>query len=176
MTSANRDRRPHPHAQHEARRQRVGGARNVSETAAIDKLFQAMVQAGASDLHLSVGSTPMIRKDGQHADARCGGRSAGRARCRPAADTHHAEKNRQEFADRHDTDFAYEIRGLGTFPVHGSQIARAPAPCSGLIPTKILTAEQLGLRHTSCSSASCRKVWCWSPVRPGRASRPRSPR
>ena len=37
----------------------------MSETAPlIDKLFQAMVKLGASDLHLSVGSAPMVRKDG----------------------------------------------------------------------------------------------------------------
>ena len=32
---------------------------------AIDALFHAMCQAGASDLHLCVGSPPMIRKDGR---------------------------------------------------------------------------------------------------------------
>ena len=30
----------------------------------IDTLFHAMVAAGASDLHLCVGSPPIIRKDG----------------------------------------------------------------------------------------------------------------
>ena len=31
----------------------------------IDPLFHAMCDAGASDLHLSVGSPPIIRKDGR---------------------------------------------------------------------------------------------------------------
>ena len=33
-------------------------------TAAIDQMFRAMCDAGASDLHLCVGTSPMIRKDG----------------------------------------------------------------------------------------------------------------
>ena len=37
----------------------------MSEPNAIDQLFHAMVGAGASDLHLSVGSPPIIRKDGR---------------------------------------------------------------------------------------------------------------
>ena len=37
----------------------------MSETAPlIDQMFQSMVKLGASDLHLSVGSPPMVRKDG----------------------------------------------------------------------------------------------------------------
>jgi twitching motility protein PilT len=34
-------------------------------TAHIDALFRMMVAAGASDLHLSVGIPPMVRKDGK---------------------------------------------------------------------------------------------------------------
>ena len=36
----------------------------MSEAPPIDLLFHAMVKGGASDLHLCVGSVPMIRKDG----------------------------------------------------------------------------------------------------------------
>ena len=35
------------------------------ESPRIDTLFRAMVAVGASDLHLSVGATPMVRKDGR---------------------------------------------------------------------------------------------------------------
>ena len=35
------------------------------ESPRIDTLFRAMVEVGASDLHLSVGATPMVRKDGR---------------------------------------------------------------------------------------------------------------
>ena len=32
---------------------------------AIDRLFKAMCAVGASDLHLSVGAPPLVRKDGR---------------------------------------------------------------------------------------------------------------
>ncbi len=117
----------------------------MSETAAIDQLFHAMVQVGASDLHLSVGSTPMIRKDGhmQPLDAAAG----------PLAEHDVVqlltpiipEKNREEFAKRHDSDFAYEIRGLARFRANIFADRRGPGAVFRVIPSKILTAEQLGL-------------------------------
>ena len=37
----------------------------MSDAPPIDRLFHAMHEGGASDLHLSVGSTPIVRKDGR---------------------------------------------------------------------------------------------------------------
>jgi twitching motility protein PilT len=111
----------------------------------IDALFHAMVKAGASDLHLSVGSPPLIRKDG-HMD-----------KLDPAAspliaqDLVHLlgpimpEKNRKEFTEHHDTDFAYEIAGLARFRSNVFADRQGPGAVFRVIPTKILTAEQLGL-------------------------------
>jgi twitching motility protein PilT len=111
----------------------------------IDELFHAMVKVGASDLHLSVGSPPLVRKDG-HMD-----------KLDPAAapltpqDLVHLlgpimpEKNRKEFTERHDTDFAYEIAGLARFRSNVFADRQGPAAVFRVIPTKILTAEQLGL-------------------------------
>src|SRR5439155_2292224 len=55
------------------------------------------------------------------------------------------EKNRQEFADRHDTDFAYEIAGLARFRANVFMDRKGRGAVFRVIPTKILTAEQLGL-------------------------------
>jgi twitching motility protein PilT len=117
----------------------------VSEGNAIDRLFHAMCRAGASDLHLSVGSSPIVRKDGRmqplEADA-------------PALTPQDVvqllgpimpEKNRKEFSERHDTDFAYEIAGLARFRSNIFADRRGPGAVFRVIPTKILTAEQLGL-------------------------------
>ncbi len=114
-------------------------------TAAIDQMFRAMCDAGASDLHLCVGTSPMIRKDGhmQPLD--------------PAAPVLSGddlvsllapimpEKNRKEYADRHDTDFAYEIPELARFRSNVFADRRGPGAVFRVIPSKILTAEQLGL-------------------------------
>jgi twitching motility protein PilT len=118
----------------------------VSDTAPlIDQMFQAMVKLGASDLHLSVGSAPMVRKDGhmQLLDSTLGVLSAQDvvqllAPIMP-------EKNRKEYAERHDTDFAYEIAGLARFRSNVFADRRGPGAVFRVIPSKILTADQLGL-------------------------------
>jgi twitching motility protein PilT len=111
----------------------------------IDQLFQAMVAAGASDLHLSVGSPPIVRKDGHMVplDPALG----------PLTGEHVVqllapimpEKNRKEFAERHDTDFAYEIDNLARFRSNVFADRRGPGAVFRVIPSKILTAEQLNL-------------------------------
>ena len=113
--------------------------------AAIDQLFRAMCAAGASDLHLSVGSPPMIRKDGHMelldpAAAALTGEDLG-ALLAPIM----PEKNRKEYSERHDTDFAYEIPGLARFRSNVFADRRGPGAVFRVIPSKILTAEQLGL-------------------------------
>ncbi|HYT68583.1 MAG TPA: type IV pilus twitching motility protein PilT [Vicinamibacterales bacterium] len=118
----------------------------MSDTAPlIDQLFHAMVKAGASDLHLSVGSPPMIRKDGHMqvldpAATVLSGQDVVQllAPIMP-------EKNRKEYSERHDTDFAYEISGLARFRSNVFADRRGPGAVFRVIPSKILTAEQLGL-------------------------------
>jgi twitching motility protein PilT len=104
-----------------------------------------MVGAGASDLHLSVGSPPIIRKDGvmQPLDPSAAPLTVDDlgqllAPIMP-------EANRKEFTERHDTDFAYEIQGLARFRANGFFDRKGPGAVFRVIPAKILTAEQLGL-------------------------------
>ena len=117
----------------------------MSEAPAIDLLFHSMVRQGASDLHLSVGSVPMIRKDG-HMQPLDPARSPITA---PEIVQLLApimpEKNRKEYAERHDTDFAYEIAGLARFRSNMFADRKGPGAVFRVIPSKILTAEQLGL-------------------------------
>ena len=114
-------------------------------SAQIDGLFRLMCAAGASDLHLSVGVPPLIRKDG------------GMQPLDPAAPVLDAdavirlldpitpEKNKHEFTERHDTDFAYEVPGLARFRANIFMDRKGRGGVFRVIPSKILTAEQLGL-------------------------------
>jgi twitching motility protein PilT len=117
----------------------------VSEAPPIDLLFHSMVSQGASDLHLCVGSVPMIRKDG-HMQALTPDATVVTAQeivqlLAPIM----PEKNRKEYAERHDTDFAYEIAGLARFRSNIFADRRGPGAVFRVIPSKILTAEQLNL-------------------------------
>ncbi len=113
--------------------------------AVIDALFHAMCALGASDLHLSVGSPPIVRKDGrmQPLDPAAGELSA--EDVEELLTPIMPERNRQEFRERHDTDFAYDIPGLARFRANAFCDRRGPGGVFRVIPSKILTAEQLGL-------------------------------
>ena len=112
---------------------------------AIDALFQAMCALGASDLLLSVVSPPIVRKDGQMQplDAAAPLLTTGDldALLTPIM----PERNRGEFAEHRDTDFAYEIPDLARFRANAFVDRKGPGAVFRVIPTSILTAETLGL-------------------------------
>jgi twitching motility protein PilT len=117
----------------------------VSEAPAINQLFQSMVKQGASDLHLCVGSVPMIRKDGHMQPLDPAATEVTGPEIVQLLAPIMPEKNRKEYADRHDTDFAYEIPDLARFRSNIFADRRGPGAVFRVIPSKILTAEQLGL-------------------------------
>jgi twitching motility protein PilT len=112
---------------------------------AIDPLFRLMVDSKSSDLHLSSGMPPLIRRDGkmEPLDPGMGPLSPDdvSALLRPIM----PETNREEYEKRHDTDFAYEIKGLARFRANMFLDRKGPGAVFRVIPAKILTAEQLGL-------------------------------
>jgi twitching motility protein PilT len=55
------------------------------------------------------------------------------------------ERNRAEFATRHDTDFAYEIPGLARFRCNLFMDRLGPGGVFRVIPSRIMTAEEMGL-------------------------------
>ncbi len=113
-------------------------------TAELDELFYTMVDMRASDLHMSVGSSPMVRHDGEMKPI------PGRA-VLTAADTERMmwpiapERNREEFKRRNDTDFAYEIEGLARFRCNFFRDRKGMGGVFRQIPGKIITAEEMGL-------------------------------
>jgi twitching motility protein PilT len=111
----------------------------------IDALFHAMVKAAASDLHLSVGSPPLVRKDGHILKLDPAAAPLTPQDLVTLLGPIMPEKNRKEFTDRHDTDFAYEIPELARFRSNVFADRQGPGAVFRVIPSKILTAEQLGL-------------------------------
>ncbi|MET0553519.1 MAG: ATPase, T2SS/T4P/T4SS family, partial [Vicinamibacteria bacterium] len=116
----------------------------TGSTAEIDALFRLMIQSKASDLHMSVGSPPVLRIDGEI-------RPQTDRPAMTAADTERIlwpiapERNREEFQRRNDTDFAYEIAGLARFRCNFFRDRRGIGGVVRQIPTKILTAEEMNL-------------------------------
>ena len=111
----------------------------------IDRLFRVMAAAGASDLHLTVGMPPLIRKDGRIQPLEPGMPALDPASIANLLQPIIPGKNATEFAERHDTDFAYDMAGLARFRANIFVDRKGPGAVFRVIPSKILTAEQLGL-------------------------------
>ena len=111
---------------------------------AFDELLRTLVREHASDLHLSTGQPPSMRKHGSMT------RIAG---LRPLSEEELMElvspvlpaRNKEQFLAENDSDFAYEIPGVARFRVNLFRDRMGPGLVARVIPTEILTAEQLGL-------------------------------
>jgi len=115
------------------------------DTEPIDALFRAMCDLRASDLHLSVGSPPVVRKDGRMQPLTEGAPALTPESLLSLLMPILPAINKKEFHDRHDTDFAYELRGTARFRGNAFMDRRGPGAVFRVIPANILTAEQLGL-------------------------------
>jgi len=109
----------------------------------IDNLLRHMMSKKASDLHLTLSQPPVLRVDGEvqredlpHLDAAMMERYL-----LPIM----PPKNREEFSNVSDTDFAYELPGVGRFRVNMFRDGYGVGAVLRQIPAKILTAEQLKL-------------------------------
>ena len=110
----------------------------------LEELFHTMVKAGASDLHLSSGSPPQMRIDGdmgpmEHLPVLDAAQVE--ALLRPIT----PEKNWDEFDRDNDTDFAHELVGVCRLRCNLFRDRKGPGGVFRVIPSDILTADDLGL-------------------------------
>ena len=110
---------------------------------AIDALLKEMVKLKASDIHLTVGQPIILRIHGDIS--------------RISEETITADmmsrfmlptfpkRNHKEFLDIQDTDYAYELKGVGRFRVNVYRDRNGVGAVMRHIPADILSAEQLGL-------------------------------
>ena len=118
---------------------------DIGNGPAIDRLFHLMVAAQASDLHICSGMPPLVRKDGHIKPLEDGAAALSPADVIALLDPITPQANLDEFARRNDTDFAYEILGLGRFRANVFLDRKGRGAVFRVIPAKILTAEELGL-------------------------------
>ena len=117
----------------------------VLDSGPIDALFRAMCEQKASDLHLSVGSPPVIRKDGRMEPLNESAPPLTPDDILALLMPILPKPNKREFHERHDSDFAYELSGTARFRGNAFMDRRGPGAVFRVIPANILTAEQLGL-------------------------------
>lgn len=110
---------------------------------AIDPILTEMIRRKASDLHMTSNEPYCFRVDGEIT-------RIGKEPLTPDDMAAYLlpiipPRNQAEFVKINDTDFAYEIRGIGRFRVNVFRDRTGVGTVMRHIPSKILTAEQLGL-------------------------------
>jgi len=110
----------------------------------IDSLLRHMVSKGASDLHLRVGEPPVLRLHGEM--LRIEGQGAiSDDFMRAMLLSIMPERNRNEFEELHDTDYAYEIEGVARFRANAAMERKGAAAVFRVIPAQMVTVEQMGV-------------------------------
>jgi twitching motility protein PilT len=112
--------------------------------AEIDQLLTTMKKMGASDLHLCCTMPPMVRQHGEMKPIP-GLEPLTPERMLKLLHEICPEKNRREFEERSDTDFAYAIPKVSRFRANMFRDRHGPGAVFRAIPFQILSAEQLGL-------------------------------
>jgi len=108
----------------------------------ITELLAFSVENNASDLHLSTGSPPLIRVDGDVRKLNI-----------PAFDEKDVnalvydimnDRQRKDYEENLEVDFSFEVPSLARFRVNAFNQNRGPAAVFRTIPSKILSLEDLG--------------------------------
>ena len=110
----------------------------------IDELLATAVHSGASDLHLKVGSYPMMRING--ALAVCSEeKRLDKEDTEAMADTLFTPEQRDKFLHVQEVDLAYSVPGLGRFRCNVFQQRGTVGLVLRVIPTRIKNIDELGL-------------------------------
>src|SRR5262249_34306744 len=109
----------------------------------LKKLLKSLVDRKSSDLRLRVGEAPVFRTGGEMT------RQPGTALTVQDLEllilSIMPERNRGEWKETGDTDFAYEIPGLARFRVNAPRHRKGPVAAFRVIPAKVVTVEEMGI-------------------------------
>ena len=109
----------------------------------IDGLFKLMKQQGASDLHISSGAPPMLRLHGEMQRLNYPPLTSEQARGLLFEIL--SEKQRAEFEQTRDLDFAYQLADVARFRGNIFDSHRGVGGVFRIIPSRIQTADELNL-------------------------------
>jgi twitching motility protein PilT len=132
-----------PAAAHRAPTRQDAEASSAAEER-IQEMLRKLVSSGSSDLHLRVGEPPIIRKSGEMIRLE-GYELLTVDEMQALLFSIMPDRNKKEFGDTNDTDFAYEILDLARFRCNVLRDRKGPAAVFRVIPTTVQTAEELGI-------------------------------
>ena len=111
--------------------------------AQIDAFFKMMHEVGASDLHLSTGSQPVIRLHGEMQRVKY--RALENEALKSMLYEITPERKVKEFEESGDVDFSYEVPNMARYRVNFFQQRRGVAAVFREIPQTILSIDDLNL-------------------------------
>ncbi len=109
----------------------------------IDQFFKVLIEAGASDLHLGEGQPPKIRRNGDIMPIR--NEPLTKEECAYMMSEISGPERWARYEESGDLDFAYEMDADSRFRCNFLKQTNGYGAVFRLIPTKILTLEQLGI-------------------------------
>jgi twitching motility protein PilT len=110
----------------------------------LHELLKEMIEKGASDLHITTGTVPMLRIDGAITPVKS-------VEAMTAADTKRVcysiltDAQKYKFEEEDELDLSFGVKGLSRFRANIFMQRGAVAAAIRTIPFKILTFEELGL-------------------------------
>ncbi len=110
---------------------------------ALGELLKKLVQSASSDLHLRVGEPPVFRTHGEMKRQDSSPLSSDQLELMLLAVM--PERNRAEWKETGDSDFAYEIGGLARFRVNAARDRKGPMAVFRVIPAQVVSVEQLNI-------------------------------
>ena len=110
----------------------------------MEMLLRQLVERNASDLHLRVSEPPILRLHGEMQ------RMEGFPVMEDAAlfmllHSIMPDRNKREFRDTNDTDFAHEIEGVARFRCNALRDRKGVAAVFRVIPANVVTVDDLGI-------------------------------
>ena len=121
---------------------RAAAAEQAAEL--IDRLLRYLVSSSGSDLHLRVGEPPIIRKHGEMVRIE-GEATLDNTTIEAMLLSIMPDRNKKEYGDTSDTDFAHEIEGIARFRANALRERKGAAAVFRVIPTQVVTVEQLAI-------------------------------
>lgn len=128
-------------------------------TVNLQQLLKAMVEQGASDLHITTGSSPQLRIDGVLVPLRVNPLNP--------VDTKQlcysvlTDTQKLRFEEDHELDFSFGVRGLARFRANLFMQRGAVGGAFRTVPFKVSPSPSWACRRSSKSCATSRAAWSW---------------
>ena len=125
----------------------------------LQQLLKAMVEKGASDLHLTTGSPPQLRIDGSLVPLRVHAMTP--AETKTICYSVLTDSQKMRFEEDQELDFSFGVRNLARFRANLFMQRGAVGGVFRTIPSRSPPSPSSACRPSSRSCPTSRAGWCW---------------